>query len=167
QDAYDIESFVSKIEKPRKIILMVQAGNPTDKTIETLLPHLSEGDILVDGGNTLYKDTIRRNAYLEEKNIHFIGTGVSGGEEGALKGPSLMLGGQKEAYDLIAPIFEAISAKVDGEPCATYIGPEGAGHYVKMVHSGIEYGGMQLIGESYFMLKHVLGLDADEIHDVF
>src|SRR5699024_6358001 len=101
KDAYDIESFVSKIVKPRKIILIVQAGNPTDKTIETLLPHLSEGDILVDGGNTLYKDTIRRNAYLEEKNIHFIGTGVSGGEEGALKGPSLMPGGQKEAYDLI------------------------------------------------------------------
>ncbi|HLR02305.1 MAG TPA: NADP-dependent phosphogluconate dehydrogenase [Virgibacillus sp.] len=167
QDAYDIESFVSKIEKPRKIILMVQAGNPTDKTIETLLPHLSEGDILVDGGNTLYKDTIRRNAYLEEKNIHFIGTGVSGGEEGALKGPSLMPGGQKEAYDLIEPVFDAISAKVDGESCSTYVGPSGAGHYVKMVHNGIEYGDMQLIAESYFILKHALGLTSEELHEVF
>src|SRR5699024_10401018 len=109
---------------------------------DLLLPNLSEGDMLVDGGNTLYKDTIRRNAYLEEKNIHFIGTGVSGGEEGALKGPSLMPGGQKEAYDLIEPVFDAISAKVDGESCSTYVGPSGAGHYVKMVHNGIEYGDM-------------------------
>src|SRR5699024_10890651 len=126
QDTYDIESFVQKIEKPRKIILMVQAGNPTDKTIEALLPHLSEEDILVDGGNTLYTDTIRRNEYLEEKNIHFIGTGVCGREEGALKGPSIMPGGQKEAYDLLEPIFDAISAKVDGDSCSTYIGPSGA-----------------------------------------
>lgn len=167
QDTYDIESFVQKIEKPRKIILMVQAGNPTDKTIEALLPHLSEGDILVDGGNTLYTDTIRRNEYLEEKNIHFIGTGVSGGEEGALKGPSIMPGGQKEAYDLIEPILDAISAKVDGDSCSTYIGPSGAGHYVKMVHNGIEYGDMQLIAESYFILKHALGLTSEELHEVF
>lgn len=167
QDAYDIESFVQKIEKPRKIILMVQAGNPTDMTIEALLPHLSEGDILVDGGNTLYTDTIRRNEYLDKKNIHFIGTGVSGGEEGALKGPSIMPGGQKEAYDLIEPILDAISAKVDGDSCSTYIGPSGAGHYVKMVHNGIEYGDMQLIAESYFILKHALGLTSEELHEVF
>src|SRR5699024_12776175 len=146
--------FVQKIEKPRKIILMVQAGNPTDKTIEALLPHLSEGDILVDGGNTLYTDTIRRNEYLEEKNIHCIGTGVSGGEEGALKGHSIMPGGQKEAYDLIEPIVDAISAKVDGDSGSTYIGPSGAGHYVKMVHNGIVYGDIQQIAEQYFVLKH-------------
>src|SRR5699024_8559408 len=164
QDTYDIESFVQKIEKPRKIILMVQAGNPTDKTIEALLPHLSEGDILVDGGNTLSTDTIRRNECLEEKNVHFIDTGVSGGEECALKGPSIMTGGQKEAYDLIEPILDAISAKVDGDSCSTYIGPSGAGHYVKMVHNGIEYGDMQLIAESYFILKHALGLTSEELH---
>src|SRR5699024_3703285 len=165
--AKSIEEFVHSLESPRKIMLMVQAGPATDATIEALQPYLEKGDILIDGGNTLFEDTNRRNQALEKTGIHFIGTGVSGGEEGALNGPSLMPGGQKEAYELVAPIFEAISAKVDGEPCATYIGPEGAGHYVKMVHNGIEYGDMQLIGESYFMLKHVLGLDAEEIHDVF
>lgn len=165
--AYDIESFVNAIETPRKIILMVKAGDPTDKTIESLLPYLSEGDILVDGGNTLYKDTIRRSEYLQGKGIHFIGTGVSGGEEGALKGPSIMPGGPKEAYDLMAPIFDAIAAKVDGDSCSTYIGPSGAGHYVKMVHNGIEYGDMQLIAESYFILKHALGLTFEELHEVF
>src|SRR5699024_8592651 len=135
QEAYDIESVVSKIEKPRKIILVVQPGNPTDKTMETLRRDISEGGILVDGRTALYEDNISRYANLAEKNIHFIGTGVSGGEEGALKGPSLMPGGQKEAYDLIEPVFDAISAKVDGESCSTYIGPSGAGHYVKMVHN--------------------------------
>ncbi|CDQ38350.1 6-phosphogluconate dehydrogenase, NADP(+)-dependent, decarboxylating [Virgibacillus salexigens] len=162
-----IEEFVQSLEKPRKIMLMVKAGRPTDATIESLLPHLDKGDILIDGGNTLYEETIRRNKLLEDKGIHFIGTGVSGGEEGALKGPSIMPGGQKEAYDLVAPIFEAISAKVDGEACTTYIGPDGAGHYVKMVHNGIEYGDMQLISEAYYILKHVLGLDTDELHEVF
>lgn len=165
--AFSIEEFVNSLEKPRKILLMVKAGPATDATIESLKPYLEKGDILIDGGNTNFKDTIRRNKELSEAGLHFIGTGVSGGEEGALTGPSIMPGGQKEAYDLVAPIFEAISAKVNGEPCTTYIGADGAGHYVKMVHNGIEYGDMQLIGEAYFMMKHVLGLDADELHEVF
>lgn len=164
---YSIEEFVNSLEKPRKILLMVQAGSATDATIASLQPYLDKGDILIDGGNTLFTDTIRRNEALSEAGIHFIGTGVSGGEEGALNGPSIMPGGQKEAYDLVEPIFNAIAAKVDGEPCSTYIGPSGAGHYVKMVHNGIEYGDMQLIAEAYFILKHVLGLDANEMHDVF
>jgi len=164
---YTIEEFVNSLEKPRKIMLMVKAGAPTDATIEQLKPHLEKGDILIDGGNTFFIDTQRRNKELSELGIHFIGTGVSGGEEGALKGPSIMPGGQKEAYELVAPIFKDISAKVNGEPCTTYIGPDGAGHYVKMVHNGIEYGDMQLISESYFLLKHVLGLSAEELHDVF
>ncbi|MGN7402181.1 NADP-dependent phosphogluconate dehydrogenase [Cytobacillus praedii] len=164
---YSIEEFVNSIEKPRKIMLMVKAGAPTDATIEQLKPLLEKGDILIDGGNTLFTDTQRRNKELSELGFHFIGTGVSGGEEGALLGPSLMPGGQKEAYELVAPIFKDISAKVNGEPCTTYIGPDGAGHYVKMVHNGIEYGDMQLISEAYFLLKHVLGLGADELHDVF
>ncbi|SET38444.1 6-phosphogluconate dehydrogenase [Salinibacillus kushneri] len=162
-----VEEFVQSLERPRKILLMVKAGPATDTTIEALLPHLDKGDILIDGGNTLYEDTIRRNKELEEAGIHFIGTGVSGGEEGALKGPSIMPGGQKEAYDLVAPILEAISAKVDGDPCVTYIGPNGAGHFVKMVHNGIEYGDMQLIAEAYYILKHVLGMNEDELHEVF
>ncbi|MEC1561746.1 NADP-dependent phosphogluconate dehydrogenase [Bacillus haynesii] len=164
---YSIEEFVASLEKPRKILLMVKAGTPTDATIQSLLPHLEKGDILIDGGNTYYKDTQRRNKELAESGIHFIGTGVSGGEEGALKGPSIMPGGQKEAHELVKPILEAISAKVDGEPCTTYIGPDGAGHYVKMVHNGIEYGDMQLISESYFILKHIVGLSSDELHEVF
>ncbi|WP_146335245.1 NADP-dependent phosphogluconate dehydrogenase [Bacillus licheniformis] len=164
---YSIEEFVASLEKPRKILLMVKAGTPTDATIQSLLPHLEKGDILIDGGNTYYKDTQRRNRELAERGIHFIGTGVSGGEEGALKGPSIMPGGQKEAHELVKPILEAISAKVDGEPCTTYIGPDGAGHYVKMVHNGIEYGDMQLISESYFILKHIVGLSSDELHEVF
>lgn len=164
---YSMEEFVESLEKPRKIMLMVKAGVPTDATIEQLKPLLDKGDIVIDGGNTYFVDTQRRNKELSELGIHFVGTGVSGGEEGALKGPSIMPGGQKEAYELIAPIFKDISAKVDGEPCTTYIGPDGAGHYVKMVHNGIEYGDMQLISESYFLLKHVLGLSADELHEVF
>ncbi|MGG1014617.1 NADP-dependent phosphogluconate dehydrogenase [Bacillus subtilis] len=164
---YSIEEFVQSLETPRKILLMVKAGTATDATIQSLLPHLEKDDILIDGGNTYYKDTQRRNKELAESGIHFIGTGVSGGEEGALKGPSIMPGGQIEAHELVKPILEAISAKVDGEPCTTYIGPDGAGHYVKMVHNGIEYGDMQLISESYFILKQVLGLSADELHEVF
>ncbi|WP_181219717.1 NADP-dependent phosphogluconate dehydrogenase [Bacillus subtilis] len=164
---YSIEEFVQSLETPRKILLMVKAGTATDATIQSLLPHLEKDDILIDGGNTYYKDTQRRNKELAESGIHFIGTGVSGGEEGALKGPSIMPGGQKEAHELVKPILEAISAKVDGEPCTTYIGPDGAGHYVKMVHNGIEYGDMQLISESYFILKQVLGLSAGELHEVF
>ncbi|GAA0289156.1 6-phosphogluconate dehydrogenase [Gracilibacillus halotolerans] len=165
--AKTIEEFVESLEKPRKIMLMVQAGPATDATIASLKPLLDEGDILIDGGNTLFTDTIRRNQELDKSGIHFIGTGVSGGEEGALKGPSIMPGGQKEAYEKVAPIFEAISAKVDNEACVTYIGPNGAGHYVKMVHNGIEYGDMQLICEAYFIMKHVLGSSADELHEVF
>ncbi|PGL71101.1 NADP-dependent phosphogluconate dehydrogenase [Bacillus sp. AFS055030] len=165
--AFSIEEFVNSLETPRKILIMVKAGAPTDSTIEMLLPHLDQGDILIDGGNTYYKDTQRRNKMLSDSGIHFIGTGVSGGEEGALKGPSIMPGGQKEAFELVKPIFEAISAKVNNEPCTTYIGPDGAGHYVKMVHNGIEYGDMQLISEAYFLLKNVLGLSAEELHRVF
>ncbi|CAN7334650.1 NADP-dependent phosphogluconate dehydrogenase [Rossellomorea sp. LjRoot5] len=164
---YTIEEFVNSLEKPRKILLMVKAGNPTDATIEQLKPYLEKGDILIDGGNTFFEDTRRRNQELSELGIHFIGTGVSGGEEGALTGPSIMPGGQKEAYDLVAPILKDIAAKVDGDPCTTYIGPDGAGHYVKMVHNGIEYGDMQLIAESYFLMKNVLGLSAEELHEVF
>ncbi|MFD1850665.1 NADP-dependent phosphogluconate dehydrogenase [Oceanobacillus bengalensis] len=165
--AKTIKEFVQSLEKPRKIMMMVKAGPATDATIDSLMPYLEKGDILIDGGNTLYEDTMRRNQKLDESGIHFIGTGVSGGEEGALKGPSLMPGGQKEAYELVAPIFEAISAKVEGDPCVTYIGPNGAGHFVKMVHNGIEYGDMQLIAEAYHIMKNVLGMDADELHEVF
>lgn len=164
---YSIEEFVNSLETPRKILLMVKAGTPTDATIEQLKPYLDKGDILIDGGNTFFVDTQRRNKELEAAGIHFIGTGVSGGEEGALKGPSIMPGGQKEAYELVEPILKSISAKVNDEPCCTYIGPDGAGHYVKMVHNGIEYGDMQLISEAYFLLKNVLGLSAQELHETF
>ncbi|MEM5011864.1 NADP-dependent phosphogluconate dehydrogenase [Niallia taxi] len=164
---YTMEEFVQSLEVPRKIMLMVKAGPATDATIEQLKPLLDKGDIVIDGGNTFFVDTQRRNKELSELGIHFIGTGVSGGEEGALKGPSIMPGGQKEAYELVAPIFQDISAKVNDEPCTTYIGPDGAGHYVKMVHNGIEYGDMQLICEAYFIMKHVLGLEAQELHEVF
>ncbi|MDQ0413750.1 6-phosphogluconate dehydrogenase [Mesobacillus stamsii] len=164
---FSIEEFVHSLEKPRKILLMVKAGAATDATIEQLKPHLEKGDIIIDGGNTYFADTQRRNKELSELGLHFIGTGVSGGEEGALHGPSIMPGGQKEAYELVAPIFQDIAAKVNGDACTTYIGPDGAGHYVKMVHNGIEYGDMQLIAESYFILKHVLGLGAEELHEVF
>jgi 6-phosphogluconate dehydrogenase len=164
---YSVEEFVNSLEKPRKILLMVKAGPATDATIESLKPYLDKEDILIDGGNTFFKDTIRRNEELEKEGIHFIGTGVSGGEEGALKGPSIMPGGQQEAYELVEPILEAISAKVDGDSCCTYIGPNGAGHYVKMVHNGIEYGDMQLICEAYFIMKNLLGLEAQELHEVF
>ncbi|RXK19318.1 NADP-dependent phosphogluconate dehydrogenase [Macrococcus sp. DPC7161] len=165
---YSLEEFVSSLETPRKIMMMVKAGEATDKTIDSLIPLLDEGDILIDGGNTNYNDTIRRNAYLSEKGFNFIGTGVSGGEEGALRGPSIMPGGQKEAFELVKPILEAISAKAsDGKPCVAYIGPDGAGHYVKMVHNGIEYADMQLIAESYDLMKNVLGMDHKEIAATF
>lgn len=165
---YTIEEFVESIEKPRRILLMVKAGPATDATIQELLPHLDKGDILIDGGNTFFKDTMRRNEELANSGINFIGTGVSGGEEGALKGPSIMPGGQKEAYELVAPILEQISVKAeDGAPCVTYIGPNGAGHYVKMVHNGIEYGDMQLIAESYDLMKNILDLSVEEMADIF
>lgn len=166
--AYTVEEFVAAIEKPRRILLMVKAGQPNDATIKTLLPYLDQGDILIDGGNTYFEETIRRSEELADSGINFIGTGVSGGEEGALKGPSIMPGGQKAAYDLVAPILEEISAKAeDGAPCVTYIGPDGAGHYVKMVHNGIEYGDMQLIAEAYDLMKQILGLSVEEMADIF
>ena len=165
---YTVEEFVNSLEKPRRILLMVKAGEATDKTIQSLLPHLDKGDILIDGGNTFFKDTMRRNEMLANSGINFIGTGVSGGEEGALKGPAIMPGGQKDAYDLVAPILEEIAAKADdGAPCVTYVGPNGAGHYVKMVHNGIEYGDMQLIAESYDILRRVGGLTVEETAEVF
>ncbi len=166
--SYTIEDFVNSLEKPRRIILMVKAGAPTDATIKSLLPYLDKGDVLIDGGNTFFEDTLRRNAELDNSGINFIGMGVSGGEKGALEGPSLMPGGQKEAYDLVAPILDQIAAKADdGQACVTYIGPNGAGHYVKMVHNGIEYGDMELIAESYNLLRNLLGLSVDEIADIF
>ncbi|WP_233884188.1 NADP-dependent phosphogluconate dehydrogenase [Paraburkholderia flagellata] len=166
--AYTLEEFVDSLEKPRRILMMVKAGAPTDDTIAALKPLLEKGDILIDGGNTHFTDTIRRNQELAKSGLHFIGTGVSGGEEGALKGPSIMPGGQRDAYDLVAPILTEIAAKApDGEPCVAYMGPDGAGHFVKMVHNGIEYGDMQLIAESYAVLKQVLGLSNEELGKVY
>lgn len=163
-----IGSFVESIETPRKIMLMVTAGKITDTMIEQLVPYLDKDDVLIDGGNTHYTDTLRRSNYLKEFGIKFVGSGVSGGEEGALNGPSLMPGGQREAYDLIKPLFEDIAAKAhDGKPCVSYIGPDGAGHFVKMVHNGIEYGDMQLIAESYDILSKGLGLSIEEISQIF
>ncbi|MHC5247172.1 NADP-dependent phosphogluconate dehydrogenase [Enterococcus sp. LJL90] len=166
--SYSVADFTASLEKPRQIILMVQAGAGTDATIQALLPHLEAGDILIDGGNTFFKDTIRRNQELADSGINFIGTGVSGGEKGALLGPSIMPGGQQAAYELVAPILEEISAKAeDGTPCVTYIGPDGAGHYVKMVHNGIEYGDMQLIAEAYDLMKNILGLSVEQMAEIF
>ncbi|WP_025783996.1 NADP-dependent phosphogluconate dehydrogenase [Sporosarcina sp. D27] len=165
--ASTLDEFVRSIATPRKILMMVKAGETTDSVIQSLLPHLESGDILIDGGNTFFEDTNRRTAELKASGIHFIGTGVSGGEEGARFGPSLMPGGPKEAYDQVKPILDAISAKVDGTPCSAHMGPEGAGHYVKMVHNGIEYGDMQLISEAYFIMKHALDMTPKELHDTF
>ena len=164
---YSIEEFMGALKRPRRIMLMVKAGAPVDEFIESLLPHMERGDLIVDGGNSLFLDTIRRNKMLAEKGFLYIGTGVSGGEEGARHGPSIMPGGQKEAYDLVEPILTKIAAHVDGDPCCTYVGADGAGHYVKMVHNGIEYGDMQLISEAYYIMKHALGMSADELHQVF
>jgi 6-phosphogluconate dehydrogenase len=165
--AYSMEEFVKSLETPRKIILLVKAGKPVDDVIEQLKPLLSQGDIIIDGGNSYFEDTRRREKDLKAAGLNFIGSGVSGGESGALWGPSLMPGGDRQAYEQIRPIWEAIAAKVDDGPCVTYIGPDGAGHFVKMVHNGIEYGDMQLIAEAYDMLRNVLGLGADELADVF
>jgi len=164
---YSIEEFMAALKRPRRIMLMVKAGAPVDEFIEHLLPHLDKGDLLIDGGNSFFGDTIRRNKTLAEKGFLYIGTGVSGGEEGARHGPSIMPGGQKEAYDLVEPILTKIAARVDGDPCCAYIGADGAGHYVKMVHNGIEYGDMQLISEAYYIMRHALGLTAGELHQVF
>ncbi len=166
--AYSLEELVESLEKPRKIMLMVKAGNPVDIIISNLKPLLDEGDIIIDGGNSFFKDTIRRTTELEGEGILYLGAGVSGGEEGALKGPSIMPGGNKEAWDQVKNILMDISAKVDGNiPCCDYIGPDGAGHYVKMVHNGIEYGDMQLISEAYFIMKELLGMSAQEMQEVF
>ncbi|SNC58971.1 NADP-dependent phosphogluconate dehydrogenase [Sodalis endosymbiont of Henestaris halophilus] len=164
---YSMEGFVHSLKKPRFILLMVKAGEGTDKTIKLLKPFLEKGDIIIDGGNTFYKDTIRRNRELSKDGFNFIGAGFSGGEEGALKGPSIMPGGQKHAYELVAPILKKIAARADGEACVTYIGPDGAGHYIKMVHNGIEYGDMQLIAEAYALLKNVLYLSNEELASIF
>jgi 6-phosphogluconate dehydrogenase len=161
------EEFVGALESPKKIILMVKAGAPVDSMIEQLLPYLSPGDILIDGGNSYFEDTRRRFQSLKKAGIQFIGSGVSGGEEGALWGPSLMPGGPKEAFEQIEPIWNAIAAKVQNEPCSTYLGPDGAGHFVKMVHNGIEYGDMQLIAEVYDLLRTALGLSAPELGEIF
>ena len=162
-----LPEFVGALARPRRIILMVKAGAAVDEFLNQLVPLLDKGDLIIDGGNSHFPDTIRRNKMLAAKGLLFIGTGVSGGEEGALKGPSIMPGGQQEAYGLIAPVLTAISAKVNGEPCCTYIGPDGSGHYVKMVHNGIEYGDMQLICEAYYIMQTALGLDANALHQVF
>ncbi len=166
--AHTLQEFVGALKSPRKIMLMVKAGKPVDELIEELTPFLSKGDILIDGGNSHFPDTIRRTKDLEAKGFLYIGTGVSGGEEGALKGPSIMPGGSPAAWPHVKPIFQGIAAKVeDGTPCCDWVGSDGAGHFVKMVHNGIEYGDMQLICESYQMMKDLLGMSADEMHQVF
>ena len=158
--AESLEELVSMLSRPRKVMLLIKAGKPVDLTIEKLIPLLEPGDVIIDGGNSFFKDTIRRHAYLAEKGIHYVGTGVSGGEIGARRGPSITPGGAKEAWPLIKPILQDISAKVmERFPAATGLGSDGAGHYVKMVHNGIEYGFMQLIAESYFIMKNTLSLD--------
>jgi len=165
--ARSIEEFVQSLSRPRKIMIMVKAGAAVDAVIDQLTPHLEGGDVIIDGGNSLYVDTQRRDKALSAKGLHFLGIGVSGGEEGALKGPSLMPGGSRNAWEIVAPIFRKIAAQVEGEPCCRYMGTDGAGHYVKMVHNGIEYGDMQLICEAYAILRSILGLAPDELHEVF
>jgi 6-phosphogluconate dehydrogenase len=165
---YSIEELIDNLEKPRRVMLMVKAGKPVDDFIELLIPHLDEGDIVIDGGNSYFPDTIRRTQYLQQKGLLFIGTGVSGGEEGALTGPSIMPGGSADAWPQVKPIFQAIAAKVDdGSPCCEWVGSDGAGHFVKMVHNGIEYGDMQMICEAYSLMEKGLGMSPDEMHEVF
>lgn len=173
--SYSLEELISCLKTPRKIMLMVKAGKPVDEYIDTLIPLLTKGDIIIDGGNSHYQDTIARTKRVEAAGLLYIGTGVSGGEEGALKGPSVMPGGSPGAWEHVKPVFQAIAAKVEGPqgksqsgiPCCEWIGPDGAGHYVKMVHNGIEYGDMQLICEAYFLMKEYLGMNSDEMHEVF
>ena len=165
---YSVKEFVNSLERPRKVMIMVKAGAPVDAFIDEVIPFLEEGDIIIDGGNTHFPDTNRRTKYVESKGLLYIGTGVSGGEEGALLGPSIMPGGSKAAWEFVKPIFQKISAKVeDGSPCCEWVGENGAGHFVKMVHNGIEYGDMQLITEAYQLMKDLLGMSADEMHEVF
>jgi 6-phosphogluconate dehydrogenase len=166
--AHNIAEFVQSIKRPRKVMMLVKAGQPVDDFIELLLPHLEKGDIIIDGGNSHFPDTIRRTRYVESKGLLYIGTGVSGGEEGALNGPSIMPGGSPAAWESVKPVFQAIAAKVDdGVPCCDWVGENGAGHFVKMVHNGIEYGDMQLINEAYHIMKDLCGLSYDEMHKTF
>lgn len=167
--AYTLKEFVDSLESPRKIMLLVKAGAPVDATIQQLIPLLDKGDLIIDGGNSFFTDTERRAKELESQGFNFFGMGVSGGEEGALWGPSLMPGGSRDAYKEVEPIMSAVAAKADedGEPCVTYLGPGGSGHYVKMVHNGIEYGDMELIAEAYYLLERALGLSAQEFHEIF
>lgn len=162
-----IEELLAAIKAPRPVMLMVKAGAPVDDNIESLIRHMDKGDIIIDGGNSHFPDTIRRNRYLQEKGLMFVGTGVSGGEEGARFGPSIMPGGQRAAFDRVGKILMDISAKVEGEACCTYIGDDGAGHYVKMVHNGIEYGDMQLISEAYHLMRNVLDMDYPQMREIF
>ena len=164
---HSIEELIGSLKRPRRVMLMVKAGDPVDQFIDHCLPHLEAGDILIDGGNSLFTDTIRRYRMLKEKGILFIGAGVSGGEEGARHGPSIMPGGHPEAWPHVKEIFQSIAAQVDGQPCCDWVGNEGAGHYVKMVHNGIEYGDMQLIAEAYDLMHRGLGMDAKALHQTF
>jgi len=166
--AHSIPEMIAQLKKPRRVMLMVKAGKPVDEFIEQVLPHLEPGDIIIDGGNSLFEDTTRRTKYVESKGLLYVGTGVSGGEEGARHGPSIMPGGSPAAWPHVKPIFQGIAAKVeDGSPCCDWVGENGAGHYVKMVHNGIEYGDMQLIGEAYNLMRAGLGMTAEEMHQVF
>jgi len=165
---HTIEEFVASLKRPRKVMLLVKAGDAVDQFIDIIIPHLEKGDIIIDGGNTHFPDTIRRTKYVEDKGLLYIGTGVSGGEEGALLGPSIMPGGSAEAWQHVKDIFQAVSAKApDGSPCCEWLGNDGAGHFVKMVHNGIEYGDMQMIAEAYAIMKHLLGMSHDEMQAVF
>jgi 6-phosphogluconate dehydrogenase len=165
--AETMEELVAALEKPRRVLIMVKAGDPTDAVIDSLVPLMESGDVIIDGGNARFTDTIRREADLKEKGLNFVGAGVSGGEEGALNGPSIMPGGSAEAYQSLGPMLEKIAAQVDGTPCCVHIGPDGAGHFVKMVHNGIEYADMQLIGEAYHLLRTGLGRSPAEVAEVF
>ncbi|GAA4991586.1 NADP-dependent phosphogluconate dehydrogenase [Kitasatospora paranensis] len=162
-----LEEFTAALERPRRLVIMVKAGQPTDDVIDELVPLLDEGDVVVDGGNAHFLDTRRREQALRERGLHFVGSGVSGGEQGALEGPSIMPGGSEESYRVLGPLLEDIAAQVDGRPCCTHVGPDGAGHFVKMVHNGIEYADMQLIAEAYDLLRHAGGLQPPEIAAVF
>jgi 6-phosphogluconate dehydrogenase len=165
--AHSLHEFCRALERPRRILMMIQAGDPIDQTLQKLTPYLAPGDIVIDAGNSYFKDTMRRELHSRQTMVSFFGMGVSGGEEGARQGPSLMPGGSREAYEHVAPILQAIAAKSDSGPCVTYVGPDGSGHFVKMVHNGIEYGDMQLIAEAYDILSRALGLGSQELADVF
>ena len=166
--AKNLEELVASIERPRKVMMLVKAGKPVDDFIEQLIPLLEPGDIIIDGGNSHFPDTVRRTKYVESKGLLYVGTGVSGGEEGALKGPSMMPGGSPQAWPYVKEIFQSVAAKVeDGAPCCDWVGEDGAGHFVKMVHNGIEYGDMQIINEAYHIMKDLLGMGAFEQHEVF